>query len=150
MVNVIDGKGGKNRFVGVCPEAEQQIRHWLNRYRPESEYPHLLLQEDGMPLTASVIQGRIRRLRRAAGIYITAHGLRRLFATFNAEKGIPLHYLKSALGHSDISTTQIYLQSDARAAAKWFHNGRNQAANSAQPPAAKLKQSMFSSLFDDL
>jgi site-specific recombinase XerD len=74
ILSVIDGKGGKHRQVGIYPEAEQQIRRWLDHYRPHSSYPNFLLQEDGQPLTGSVIQGRIQRLRKASGIYIPRMG----------------------------------------------------------------------------
>ena len=46
---------------------------------------------------------------------IAAHGLRRTFATLNAEEGRPLHLIQKALGHSDITTTQGYLMSEQEA-----------------------------------
>jgi len=57
----------------------------------------------------------IKKLSSLSGIAITAHGLRRTFATLNAEQGKPLHLIQLALGHSDIRTTQEYLMSDQEA-----------------------------------
>jgi len=57
----------------------------------------------------------IKKLSKLSGIYITAHGLRRTFATLNAEQGRPLHLIQLALGHTDIRTTQEYLMTDEEA-----------------------------------
>ncbi len=54
----------------------------------------------------------VKKVSDRSGIKVTPHGLRRTFATMNAEKGRPLHLIQKALGHADITTTQGYLMSD--------------------------------------
>jgi integrase len=64
-----------------------------------------------------LIVKRIARIAKRSGLKITAHGLRRTFATLNANAGKSLQLIQLALGHSDISTTQEYLMADQRTAA---------------------------------
>ena len=57
----------------------------------------------------------VKRISERAGLEVTPHGLRRTFATLNAEKGRPIHLIQKALGHANITTTQGYLMSDQEA-----------------------------------
>jgi integrase len=86
--------------------------------RPDSLSPALLLGRTGAPLDRDRLNKRVRRIAKRAGLDVTSHGLRRAFATINANAGKSLNLLQLALGHSSIATTQTYLMADQRTAAK--------------------------------
>lgn len=117
IIYVFDGKGGKSRMVGINPRLKGLIEEYL-RIRPGSEALELFLGAKGTPLNRDLIVKRIARISKRSGLKITAHGLRRTFATLNANAGKSLQLIQLALGHSDISTTQQYLMADQRTAAQ--------------------------------
>jgi integrase len=110
------GKGRKTRQVGITkglsPYLETYLFQRLKRNVPTN---HFFLNLFGLPYKPSSLGNIMKRISRLSGIHITAHGLRRTFATLNAEQGRPLHMIQLALGHSDIRTTQEYLMSDEEA-----------------------------------
>jgi integrase/recombinase XerD len=116
------GKGGKERLVPLGEEA----RHWLERYLAEARPAlaagrHIPVDAGG---EAPVFVGRnlaapsrqafwttVKRYAVAAGIdpkRISPHGLRHSFATHLLNHGADLRALQMLLGHSSLSTTQIY------------------------------------------
>jgi len=109
------GKGRKSRVIGIprslIPILEAYLEHRLKITDGESFF----LNGKQLPLQPVNIARMIKRISKRIGHPITAHGLRRTFATLNAEEGRPLHLIQKALGHSDITTTQGYLMSDQEA-----------------------------------
>jgi integrase len=107
------GKGRKNRQIGIpkslLPHLENYLPQRLQRDVPTNRF---FLNLFGLPYKPSSLGRVMKKLSTLAGIPFTAHGLRRTFATLNAEQGRPLHMIQIALGHSDIRTTQEYLMSD--------------------------------------
>lgn len=81
------------------------------------ELPHLFLTEGGLPYSKDSIGAIFRTLSQRAGFRVTAHMLRHTYATYllwslrksTAFQGEPLLYVRDRLGHSDVSTTAIYL-----------------------------------------
>ncbi|HEY9764773.1 MAG TPA: tyrosine-type recombinase/integrase [Chroococcales cyanobacterium] len=116
IIYLFDGKGGKSRIVGINPRLKGMIEDYL-RVRPGSEALQVFIGTRGKPLNRDLIVKRIARIAKRSGLKITAHGLRRTFATLNANAGKSLQLIQLALGHSDISTTQEYLMADQRTAA---------------------------------
>ncbi|MDF2703549.1 MAG: integrase family protein [Rubrobacteraceae bacterium] len=114
---VHQGKGGKSRMVGINPRLRDMLAEYL-RMRPPMGAMELLLSAKGTPLTRDYLVKRIRRIARRAGLDVSAHGLRRTFATLNANAGKSLNHIQLALGHAAISTTQAYLMADQRTAAR--------------------------------
>lgn len=111
----VRGKGGKERLVPLGEEA----RHWLERYlaesRPALAGPRVLaplfLGVRGALLSRQVFWRIVKRLAVRAGIdrdKVTPHGLRHSFATHLLNHGADLRALQLLLGHSSLSTTQIY------------------------------------------
>lgn len=94
-------------MVGVPKEVMNSLKSWLKNYRPQSKRENLFLQENGLPLTETLLQNRLERLRKQAGIDITYHGLRRGFATMAVQDGgmLPTE-VQMALGHADLTTTE--------------------------------------------
>ncbi|MEZ5465527.1 MAG: site-specific tyrosine recombinase XerD [Lysobacteraceae bacterium] len=107
----VTGKGGKDRLVPLGEEA----RHWLERYIAEGRPAHaggpVFIAARGGAMTRQHFWRIIKRLAVAAGIdpeRITPHGLRHSFATHLLNHGADLRALQMLLGHSSLSTTQIY------------------------------------------
>jgi integrase/recombinase XerD len=108
------GKGDKERLVPLGEEA----RHWLQRYLAEAR-PELLRGAQGEAvfatrrgegMTRQAFWYRIKHHAFNAGIHhpVSPHTLRHAFATHLLNHGADLRVVQMLLGHSDLSTTQIY------------------------------------------
>lgn len=117
IIYVVDGKGHKNRIVGIRKNLEGVIKTWL-KIRPKVKATNLLVNEEGHKFTQDMIRVRVGYVGRRAGVDITPHGLRRAFATIHTDKGLPLPHIQKLLGHSDIKTTMGYVMTDERTAVK--------------------------------
>lgn len=107
------GKGSKERIVPFGDAARDAIIHYIEKGRPEADRfgdPHLFLSRRGRPMTRQSFWLKIVKHARDAGIrtHISPHVLRHSFATHLLENGADLRSVQMMLGHSDISTTQIY------------------------------------------
>ena len=108
------GKGSKERLV---PMGEQAL-DWLQRYHAEArdellhggECDTLYLSRRGRGMTRQAFWQLIRRHAVQAGIdkHLSPHTLRHAFATHLLNHGADLRVVQMLLGHSDLSTTQIY------------------------------------------
>jgi integrase/recombinase XerD len=110
----ITGKGAKTRLVPFGGEARQ----WLERYMKEARWAILDGKQDdalfvtarGGPMTRQMFWVLIKKHAKKAGITspLSPHTLRHAFATHLLNHGADLRVVQLLLGHSDISTTQIY------------------------------------------
>lgn len=107
IINVILGKGNKNRKVGVSLELKPALENYL-RVRLGYDSKYFFVNKQGAKLDPRYLNKRFKRISNKTGIDITPHGLRRTFVTLNANKGRPLNHLRIACGHSSLSTTQGY------------------------------------------
>lgn len=113
FVRVI-GKGSKERIVPVSDLAIKWLSIYLNQYRPiilknrDSEY--LFISNALKPITRQGFFKIIKQEVKRAGINkdVSPHVLRHSFATHLLNHGADLRVIQELLGHSDISTTQIY------------------------------------------
>lgn len=108
------GKGDKERLVPMGDEALEVVHDYLVRARPlldpEAACPALFVTRRGKQMTRQNFFIRLRNYAVTAGIAIkiSPHVLRHSFATHLLENGADLRSLQAMLGHSDITTTQIY------------------------------------------
>ena len=107
------GKGSKERIVPFGDKARDAIVVFLEQGRSELDTkgdPHLFLSRRGRPMSRQAFWMKIVRYARQAGIatQVSPHVLRHSFATHLLENGADLRSVQMMLGHSDISTTQIY------------------------------------------
>lgn len=113
FVTVI-GKGNKERVTPLGRAATAAMRHYLETGRPKLVTPKtpasVFLNKRGRPFAATTLWGRIKRraLRADISRNITPHMIRHSFATHLLENGADLRVIQELLGHSSISTTEIY------------------------------------------
>ncbi len=136
-VVVVFGKGGKERMVPIGGAAERALKLYLaNRDKPAAEdvkqkrlakpSPYVFLSRLKKPMTR---QGFVKALKGWASTdprlsWVSPHTLRHCFATHLLEGGADLRAVQEMLGHSDISTTQIYThlsKSHLRRVHRTFH-----------------------------
>lgn len=117
LIHVQHAKGGHPRIVGINQRLMKMLSDYL-KVRPNNGQRRLFLSLAGTPLNKNLIDRRVRLISKRSGLKVTPHGLRRTFATLNANAGRSLNLIQLALGHRDISTTQEYLMADNRMAAQ--------------------------------
>ncbi len=109
-VNVL-GKGKKERLLPVTSQAIDSIENYLMKRPGGKEKDSIIFCNlKGGQLTERGVQFIIDTLARNCGIYrkVTPHMLLHSFATHFLENGMNLRYLQHLLGHSNLSTTEIY------------------------------------------
>jgi site-specific recombinase XerD len=106
-VHVRHGKGGKDRIVPLGEEAA----HWLARYLSEARPALARGADDALFLSANGRRLDTSTLRR---LVPHPHRLRHAFATHLLEGGADLRTIQELLGHSSLSTTQVYSHVDGK------------------------------------
>lgn len=101
------GKGQKERIVLLTADAYAVLQEWLQE-RPEGQSQTVFLNHRAEPLRANGIEWLLKRYGQAIDLPVTPHQLRHTFARQLTEGGMPVTSLSKLLGHSQISTTQIY------------------------------------------
>ena len=115
----VRGKGDKERFVPINNRAASLVEMYINDIRShvavKKAYADVLfLSRRGTSLTRAMIFTIIRRAAESAGIkkVISPHTLRHSFATHLLQGGADISDIQMMLGHSSISTTEIYTHID--------------------------------------
>lgn len=108
------GKGDKERLVPMGASAKESIENYLNGPRfsilKSKQSPHLFVTKEGGSMSRQYFWKLIKKYALISGISvkISPHTLRHSFATHLLANGADLRAVQAMLGHSDISTTQIY------------------------------------------
>lgn len=110
----VTGKGSKERIIPIGEIAIEWIERYLQSSRPQlvrqKWVETLFVSRLGRPMTRQTLWHRVKNLAFDAEITgsLSPHGLRHAFATHLLNHGADLRTLQMLLGHSDLSTTQIY------------------------------------------
>lgn len=113
-LNVIDGKGGRDRNVYLPHNIMPYLREWKHQ-RPEGARFFNTLK--GGELSSRYVQALVERLAVKAGIdrHVTPHMLRHSRATHMLDENYTLPEIQQHLGHVNLSTTAIYLHVNPKA-----------------------------------
>lgn len=113
----VTGKGNKQRNVPLLPIVRTAVEKYLAAcpYALKDDVP-VFVGMRGETLNPAVAQRSLRSLRRQLGLpeTVTPHALRHSFATHLLASGADLRSLQELLGHSSLSTTQLYTKVDAQ------------------------------------
>lgn len=123
----VRGKGNKERLVPIGGEAIRWLKLYLEAGRPklvrsQRKTDKLFLNHLGGGLSRKGMWKRFRELSGKSGITAKVHTLRHSFATHLLEGGADLRAVQELLGHSDISTTQIYTHIDKEDLQTYHHD----------------------------
>ena len=117
MIRIM-GKGSKERLLPIGGTAKRYLNDYLTYTRPgflkNTGSSSVFLSRNGKPLTRAMVNIILNKWVHASGITkpVSPHTLRHSFATHLLEGGADLRFVQALLGHSDISTTQIYTHLD--------------------------------------
>jgi len=117
MILAIFGKGGKTRFIRI---SEQITINAVKKLVADASADNYVFRSNGSPITGDNVGGKldesaihrvIKAIAKRSNINksVSAHWLRHSGASDSVNNGSPLHVVQSDLGHSSITTTQIYL-----------------------------------------
>lgn len=109
---LVHGKGDKERLIPFGGKAEEKLTNYIKNVRPllvkEKVVPQLFVNYKGDPISRKGVWKRFQELEVISGVDSKVHTLRHSFATHLLAGGADLRSVQELLGHSDLSTTQIY------------------------------------------
>jgi integrase/recombinase XerD len=103
LINVKDGKGGKDRITLLSNTLLEDLRRYYKVWKPKV---YLFEGANGVKYSGSSVRAIVNKAAKKARIHkkVTPHMLRHSFATHLLEAGTDLRYIQSLLGHNDPKT----------------------------------------------
>jgi len=123
---ILKGKGGKERLIPISDRARQAVMAWRQYIHKDSPYLFPSSKNNlSKPMSRIRLYQLIKKLAVDSSLdpsLVSPHVLRHAFATHLLAGGANLRALQTMLGHSDISTTEIYTHVDASRLVKLVNN----------------------------
>lgn len=109
------GKGSRERIIHLCDSTTLSAlteHQRLSRVQDGDDDMPFFRAGSGSPVSDQAVRAMLRKRAAAAGLtlHITPHMIRHSLATLLLEEGVDIRYIQRLLGHSSISTTQIYTE----------------------------------------
>ena len=122
----VRGKGDKDRIVLFDENTKGLLLDYLDTDKNNTEY--IFVNKNGNSLTPRYVQMMIKKYADEAGIKkkVTPHVLRHSFATHLLKNGVDIRVIQQLLGHSSLSTTQIYTSVDMDTIKSVYDQAREQ------------------------
>ena len=113
LITIRQGKGNKQRTVPISDAALDYLRRYMDEFRsknPGRKTSFVFLNLRGQPISRNYFFMQVRKYASEAGIAqtISPHTLRHCFATHLLERGAQIRIVQAMLGHTHLSTTQVY------------------------------------------
>lgn len=107
MGKIKHGKGNKERYIILSNSLLEHLNEYMNTKKYQSPY---IFSVKGSPISVRQAQKIVKEAAKKAGIKkrVFCHALRSSFATHLLEAGTDIRVIQELLGHSNLSTTQIY------------------------------------------
>ncbi len=127
----VTGKGQKTRIIPFGQKAHQALEAWLKFHNKAS--PYVFTSKNNHALSPRSVQYRFKAFGLKHGIDLHPHMLRHSFATHLLESSGDLRAVQELLGHSNISTTEIYTHLDFQHLLKVYEGAHPRAHTKARP-----------------
>lgn len=124
-IHVMHGKFDKDRYVDFDPGACAIVKQWMSQRQEmgfDGRHRIFCVVEGptrGQPVSASYVRWLMKTLAEKAGIEkrVHYHGLRHTYASYLLDQGVPMHIIKTMLGHASVVITEHYADHIGNAAA---------------------------------
>ncbi len=109
-LSIREGKGKKDRHIPLEKKGIQALKSYLS-VRPQTSDPHLFLNYEGQGISRRGVEKLIAKYVKQAGLTkkVSCHSLRHTFGSYKAERGVTAFQLQEWMGHTSITTTQLYV-----------------------------------------
>ena len=111
IINVVLGKGKKDRITLLSEAIKLVLLKYYSLTNFDTDY---VFEGRCGKYTKKAVQKILGDLGRKIGVDVHPHMLRHSFATHLLESGVDIRYIQTLLGHSDVSTTEIYTKVSSR------------------------------------
>jgi site-specific recombinase XerD len=120
-VQVVNGKGGKDRRVPMNQHLIKKMRKYLSQHRPDSDSLYFFALKKTGTVSNQYVNRTLKDAYEKANIqkHVTSHILRHSFASYLVKNDTHVAVIQRILGHADVRTTSVYLhvqQDDLRKA----------------------------------
>jgi integrase/recombinase XerC len=112
----VTGKGNRSREIPVFDDLREKIERFIALTNPKT----YLFEDNGKPLSENQLRYRIVKSFERVGLKVTPHQLRHSFATETLNHGARIADISEILGHSQLSTTEIYTKLSSSAKLKSY------------------------------
>lgn len=110
-IQVINGKGGKNRTLPFNTHLKEELSHYLNEHRPQTDSLFFFALKKTGTVSGQYVNRILKEAYERAGIekHVTSHILRHSFASYLVKKDTHVAVIQRLLGHASVKTTSVYL-----------------------------------------
>lgn len=111
VIQVINGKGGKNRVVPMNKYLKEHLQTYLEKNRPKTDSLYFFALKKTGSVSNQYLNRELKIAAQKAGIkkHVTSHILRHSFASYLVKQDIHIAVIQRLLGHASVKTTSVYM-----------------------------------------